>query len=433
MSRKNGLEGLARWAERDDWAEVFDEVFDRHFGDLLDAYDIDFEALDELIGADNADMLWAWALEDFATLPRAEDGLTVVDDYLKRRGWKEGPTNRRHLEALRDSIVGFYEVATVEPRRAAILVDLVGEGEPIRIDDPVLAGAFRAGDRFAGRVVEIAGRQRVVGSTLHFPADASEALVADFRALLDRYRQEVAASLAGRSGAAAGDDAAPDFDLDDELARVLGDLQAQDETGEAPDAGPEETPDAGTLDAETIDAETIDEMFSMVFAGAFFGGAWLGGVLEDTLGEPAGAGVNRDDEPLQFHTVRLPLAQRSATTRLRARLDDCVNLTPAPPDAWLWLGDPGTGRAPAADAAFALMHESGAEEMARIELKAGVLTLVTNSAARARLVQAIVTEAAGDLLGPAEVTLQTLDQYLEAHPEAARRLRANLAVAAVWG
>jgi hypothetical protein len=157
MSRKNGLEGLARWAERDDWAELFDEVFDRHFGDLLDAYDVDFEALDEIIGADNADMLWAWALEDFATLPRPEDGLTVVDDYLKRRGWKEGPTNRRMLEALRDSVVGFYEVSAVEPRRAVTLVDLVFEDAPLPIDDPVLAGAFRTGDRFAGRVVEIAG------------------------------------------------------------------------------------------------------------------------------------------------------------------------------------------------------------------------------------------------------------------------------------
>jgi hypothetical protein len=416
MGRKSGLEGLVRWAEREEWAELFDEVFERHFGEMLDAYDLDFEALDDIVGAEDADLLWAWALEDFATQPRPQDGLTIVDDYLKRRGWKESATNRRHLEALRDSVVGIYAVVTVEPRRAVTLADVAFDSEPLRIEDAALADALRAGDRFAGRVTEISGRLRLIGSTLRFPASIAEELVADFQDMRDEYRRLVEGD--GAPGTDAADDeifaaaAAEAFGIDaDELPQT-----GADDAAETEDAPNEEK------SAEALVEEAVDGLFVLMFAGAFFGGAWLGVALREALGPPAGSGVNRDGEPLVFHTLRLPLAQRSATLRLRARLDDCADLTPEPPDAWVWLGAPAGAPAAAGDAAFALVHASGAEELARLDLRGGFLTLVANSAERARRAEAIVTEAAGDLLGEAEVTVQSLDAYLEANPHAARRL-----------
>jgi hypothetical protein len=373
MSRKHGLDGLARWAERDDWVELFDEVFDRHFGDILDDRDLDFEELDELIGVEQADMLWAFAFEDFATVPRSDDGMTVVDDYLKRRGWKESVTNRRYIEALRDSSVGFWEVAEVKPRRSVTLVDLAFGAGPVVLDDPALADALRAGDRFAGRLVEISGRMRIAGATLVFPQPMTDLLLDGLRTLMEGYRAEVRGNLA--KGAS----------------------------------------------AEELSDATIDEMFMLTFAGAFFGGAWLDGVLSDVLEDDSATAVNLDGEPVLFHTLRFPLTQRAASLRLRARLDDAPGLTRDGPDRWLWIRE--AGPAPEGEqAVFSERRDDGREVAGRLELKAGTLTLVVNSAARAVRGQTLMREAAADLLGEPETTSQTLEQHLEANPGAAAHL-----------
>ena len=375
MGRKHGLDGLARWAERDDWAELFDDIFDKHFGDILDDRDLDFEELDELIGVEQADMLWAWAFEDFSTLPRKDDGLTVIDDYLKRRGWKESVTNRRHLEALRDSAVGFWEVVEVRPRHSVTLLDLISGEERVTLADPALADALRQGDRFAGRVAEISGRMRIAGATLVFPQPMTDLLLEGLRTLMEGYRIEVRKNL---------------------------------DRDEAP---------------EELDDATIDEMFMLIFAGAFFGGAWLDGVLSDVLEDESAAAVNLDGEPILFHLVRFPLAQRAASMRLRARLDDAAGLTREGPDRWLWVREAKPLPTPDGEqAVFADLTGDGREVAGRLELKAGTLTLVVNSAARAVRAQGLIREAVDDLLGEPETSSQTLEQHLEANPAAAAHL-----------
>ncbi len=42
-----------------------------------------------------------------------EDGSNIVDDYLKRRGWKESVPNRRYMTALRSSVMSLYEVSDI--------------------------------------------------------------------------------------------------------------------------------------------------------------------------------------------------------------------------------------------------------------------------------------------------------------------------------
>lgn len=370
MSRRHGLDGLARWAERDDWAELFDEVFDRHFGDVLDEHDLDFEELDDLIGEAQADMLWAWCFEDFATVTRQADGLTVVDDYLKRRGWKESVTNRRYLEALKTSVVGFWEVIEAAPRRSVTLVERVAEAEPVVIDDAALAEALHVGDCFAGRVVEISGRMRVAGATLVFPEPMPDLLLGGLAALIESFRDEMRG--------------------------------------------------AGAEPADRADS-AVAGMFMRTLAPAFFASAWLDSVLSDLLGEEAAAAVNLDGEPVLFHTLRYPLAQRSASLRLRARLDEAAWLMRDGPDRWLWMlaARPAPEDVPAV---FAERAADGREVAGRLELKAGTLTLTVNSAARAVRAQGLVRGDAGDLLAEPETSSQTLEQHIEANPAAAAHL-----------
>jgi hypothetical protein len=52
--------------------------------------------------------VWGCAFEDFLTRECA-DGRNIVDDYLKRRGWKEGASARAYMSALRTSVMSLYE------------------------------------------------------------------------------------------------------------------------------------------------------------------------------------------------------------------------------------------------------------------------------------------------------------------------------------
>lgn len=370
MSRRQGLDGLARWANRDDWTDLLDEVFDRHFGDVLDEHDLDFDALDDLIGADAADMLWAWCFEDFATVPREADGVTVVDDYLKRRGWKESTTRRRHLEALKASVVGLYAVDGIATRRSVTLVDLLSARPPIVIEDPAVADVLRPGDRFAARLVEISGRMRVTGAMLVFPEPMPALIIGTLAALKERYREEL--------------------------------LSAADAPG-------------------AIDDEAIDRSFMRELAPAFFGGAWLGSVLSEQADDETAVAINLDGEPVLFHTLSLPLTQRSAIQRLRARFDDVDGLMRDGPDRWLWTLP--AGAVPQTEQmVYAAYAGDGREVAGRLELKAGTLTLTVNSAGRAVRAESLLRAAAGDLLGGTETTSQTLEQHLEANPAAVAHL-----------
>jgi hypothetical protein len=80
---------LIKWSEKDEWAPYRQQVFAEHFELILERFDISeqtiVDLLDEAFG-----MVAGFVLEDFFTARFGEKGeLNVVDDYLKRRGWRE--------------------------------------------------------------------------------------------------------------------------------------------------------------------------------------------------------------------------------------------------------------------------------------------------------------------------------------------------------
>ena len=55
----------------------------------MDAFDLDHEEIDEVLGSHWTMTLWGCAFEDFLTQAFEPDGRTFVDIYLKSRGFKE--------------------------------------------------------------------------------------------------------------------------------------------------------------------------------------------------------------------------------------------------------------------------------------------------------------------------------------------------------
>ncbi|GBR06822.1 hypothetical protein AOE01nite_33570 [Acetobacter oeni] len=74
------------------------------------------------------------AFEDFLGQDWDNDR-NIVDVYLKRRGWKEGPRNSAYMRALRASVMSLYEVSDIRPGQSFMARGLLRGGEPVLVHE----------------------------------------------------------------------------------------------------------------------------------------------------------------------------------------------------------------------------------------------------------------------------------------------------------
>ena len=60
-------------------------------------------------------MAFGFVFEEFAAVRWDNDEHTLIDVYLKHRGWREGSAGRRCLQALAESELKFWEITAVMP------------------------------------------------------------------------------------------------------------------------------------------------------------------------------------------------------------------------------------------------------------------------------------------------------------------------------
>ena len=177
MPTSHDLKGLMKFLARDEWRDCFEDVFEDHFGPVLDAGDMEFEDIVEILGHDWAMTLWGCAFEDFLTQDFEVEGGNIVDEYLKHRGWKENTQAKAYIKALRTSIMSLYEVSDIVPGNSLMARDLIRGGEPIAVSEGTATKTLKQWDRIAARVVPVMGRNVVAGGLLPFTPQATDALV----------------------------------------------------------------------------------------------------------------------------------------------------------------------------------------------------------------------------------------------------------------
>ena len=137
-------------------------------------------------------MLSVFILEDFFTTRLGEHGeLNVIDDYLKRRGWRESVPARRYLEALRDSTVSLYEVVDVVPGRHMTVRDLIIGGDAVRVEHKLGSEGAAPWDRLAARVVAVHGKNRFTGAVLRFRHELSRQLLSAFEEMAAQLQRDI--------------------------------------------------------------------------------------------------------------------------------------------------------------------------------------------------------------------------------------------------
>ena len=354
MAAGHDLKGLMKFLGRDEWHDCFDDVFDEHFGAVLEAADVDFEDLADMLGDDVASTLWGCAFEDFLTRNFEVEGHNIVDEYLRRRGWKESTPTKAYMKALRSSVMSLYEVSEIVPGKSLLARDLIRGGEPICVSEGTATRTLQQWDRIAARIVPAIGKNILAGGLLPFTPEATETLF-------------------------------------DGLRKVF-----------------------GKKNAKKIPVLKDDELRT---AAAMFTLSWLFDVLPkgSSLPEirnsdgdelvfhdvrfPLAAGVTQKDIASQLNAIP-GMAQETVT--FWNWLDDTQKS--------------GENPRPAGGLGFDTIMDGGARVLGNVNLKGRLLHLSTNSARRADQGTALIRQALGDFVRAPSTEIRTVQQMMAEKP-----------------
>lgn len=351
------LSGLIRYLGQDDWQACFDEILAAHLGPVLEAGNLTFDDLGEILGPDLAMTLWGCAFEDFLT-QEWEDGRNFVEVYLKRRSWKEGPRSSAYMRGLRSSVMSLYEVSGIVPGQSLMARDLLRGGDPVLVHESTATRTLRPWDRIAARIVPSDGKLILGGSLLAYSPEACQDLSAALCKALRKRRTKAAFPK-----------------IATEMLRDLAPL------------------------------------FSLT---------WLFRALEDMAGQRKGPALsNSDGDELLFHEIRYPLAKSVTQKAVAAALDALAELRAESGSFWNWLrANTETKKPlrPKAGAAKGLSltseMEDGSTVLGTLELSGRQLHFEVNSRQRAERGQAMLAAALDGLVGRPLTQIMTPGQMM---------------------
>jgi hypothetical protein len=402
MLGNHSLSGLMKWLAHEEWREPFADVLDLHLGPACEDYEMDFEDIAEVIGDHAAMTVWGCAFEDFLTQAIEPDGRNIVEDYLKRRGWKESAGNRRYMEALRGSCMSLYEVSGIVPGQFFLARDLLRGGEPIQVSEHSATKSLKVWDKIGARIVEVSGKNILAGGLLPFRPSAATLLMDELKAARTQARREF---------------------------RKL-------------------TREAQLPRATREDGQIADLLF-MATAAPLFSNIWLDDALASALDQSLPTILNSDGDEVAFCRVRLPLRSKGAAAEIRERLRTVPAFQEENEGFWNWIeprqpvkrgssGKPASKSSPGEGRSLRVTLDTGDTVLGTIELTDKALLLEANSRERAKSGQAILADLAGALVGPALTEIETLDQVVagrdgDVHQDKASDLPVELQTELVHG
>jgi hypothetical protein len=372
MTGTHLLQGLMKWLTRDEWRDRFAEVYDDHLLPVCDQTGFDVEEITLILGEDwFMSTVWASAFEDFLTRD-FEDGSNIVDDYLKRRGWREGASTRAYMAALRTSVMSLYEVSDIVRDTSFRARDLVRGGEPILVSERSATRSLKQWDRIATRVVQVGSQTQISGAVLPFDRDPSEELLKLLRKIAKRAKKE---------------------------KQAFADLVGRGVDNPAIANGFSET---AVLDAVTPTITTV----------------WLIEAIDRALGSQIPEICNAEGDELLFCTAYYPFVTGTTTDGIRSALACCPELRQENATFWNWVCsvDPtktlGVEKHPPKSQTFITSLGDGSLVLGRVELKDEALVLSVNSRERCEWGRALLSKTLGRLVGQPLVEMQSIEQLM---------------------
>jgi hypothetical protein len=371
MTSARPLQGLIKWLTRAEWRDRFGEVFDDHLLPACRHTGLDSQEVIAILGEDwFMTTVWGCAFEDFLNREGGANGSNIVDNYLKRRGWKEGASARAYMSALRTSVMSLYEISDIVPDTSFRARDLVRGGDPILISERSATRSLKQWDRIAARVIQVGSQTHISGAVLPYDRDASEQVLKLLRSATKRASQEQQkfANLVGRT----------------------------------------------TNDPAIVDAFSQTEVLRA--AAPAITTLWLIDVVSRATDPQIPEVLNTDGDELLFCSVHYPLAAGATADDVRLALARCPELRQENATFWNWVEfrKPakilGAERQPRASLTFSTSLDNGLPVLGGVELKDKAVVLSVNSRARSDRGRALLSERLNGLVGQPLIEMQTLEQ-----------------------
>jgi hypothetical protein len=372
VTNARSLQGLMKWLSRVEWRDRFAEIYDHHLLPACRRTGFDAEEVMTILGEDwFMTTVWGCAFEDFLTR-EGTDGRNIVDDYLKRRGWKEGASARAYMSALRRSVMSLYEVSDIVRDTSFRARDLVRGGNPILISERSATRSLKQWDSIATRVVQIGSQMHISGAVLPYGREASEKILKLLRNIAKRSDKE---------------------------KQKLADLIRRD-----------------VNDPAIVNAFSQTELLRA--AAPTITTVWLIDVIDRATIPEIPEVRNAEGDELLFCTVHYPFAAGATANDIQLALSRCSELRPANATFWNWIEPKPLARAlggqkqPPKSQMFSTIMDDGALVLGNVELKDQALILSVNSQARAERGRALLGEVLHGLVVQPLVEIQTLEQRI---------------------
>jgi hypothetical protein len=379
MAGKHLLQGLIKWSMRDSWVDRFEEILEHHLVPACDETGLNVNDIVPTIGEDRfTGVVWACAFEDFLTR-EFDDGENAIDDYLKRRGWKETASVRSYIAALRNSTMSLYEVSDIVRDKSFRARDLLRGGEPILISERSATRSLKPWDRIAARVVQVGTQMQICGGVLPFDHRPAQAFL--------------------------------------ESWHKFAKLSTDEKREFAKDAGMEDIDDAAIAEL------SVAEMLRT--SGPIFTTFWLTDLIDRIRSPVVPRLQNSDGDELMMCEVRFPIAGNTTAEEIRTALEARRDFRPASETSWNWVGP----RKPAAASMDAdeftqqsltleSWDEDGALVLGNLHLEEGALALAVNSVKRSDAGCALLAETLGGRIGQPSIRTETLEQAMASRSSA---------------
>lgn len=372
MTGTHLLQGLMKWLTRDEWRDRFAEVYDNHLLPACDQTDLDVEEIISILGEEwFMSTVWACAFEDFLARD-FDDRSNIVDDYLKRRGWKEGASTRAYMAALRASAMSLYEVSDIVRDTSFRARDLVRGGEPILISERSATRSLKPWDRIATRVVQVGSQTQISGAVLSFDRDTSEELLKLLRKIAKRAEKEkqAFADLVGRGV---------------------------------------DNPAIANGFSETAVLHAVTPTITAV---------WLIDTIDRALGPQIPEVCNAEGDELLFCTAYYPFVAGTTTDDIRSALGRCPELRQESATFWNWISSRkptktlGMEKHAPKSQIFITSLGDGSFVLGGVELQDKALALSVNSRERSDRGRALLSKTLGGLVGQPLVEMRSIEQLM---------------------
>ena len=367
MASKHTLDGLIKWSLRDDWSDRFEQVLAEHLMPACEETGLESDDVVATMGEDLfMSTVWACAFEDFLTR-EFEDGENAIDDYLRRRGWKESASVRRYMAALRNSTMSLHEVSDVVPGTSFRARDLIRGGEPVLISERSATRSLKPWEHVAARVVRVDSKMQIGGGLLVFEHGTTATCIE----ALGRFES-----------------------LSNDEMRQLAEANGDDFDDAAfPELSPEERRRA---------------------IGPMLTSFWLVNAIGKILA-PRPDLRNADGDEFVLCEVRYPFAARTTAKDIRAALNASPQFRQMSATTWNWISQDNPAAASRADERSLIVetwNEDGTLVLGGIALKNKALVLSVNSRQRSDLGRALLSEILGQRVSQHSVKTQSVEQIM---------------------